>query len=155
MAFKKIEQVKKDKGFRLFDLIIYGAIIAIVAVLFITLFFTRNTQPLEGIRILVKEQAVFEYSFENDELGVVGDGVEVDREGVITVRISLDDGDFNVVEIDPAARTAKVTQANCKNRDCVYTAAITSANGIIYCSPHRVRIEPLNYKNNDGDHVII
>ena len=45
MSLKKIEQVKKDKGFRLFDLIIYGVIVLTVAVLFIVIFTTRDTDP--------------------------------------------------------------------------------------------------------------
>jgi len=43
MSLKKIQQVKKDKGFKIFDLIIYGIIILTVAVLFIAIFATRNT----------------------------------------------------------------------------------------------------------------
>ena len=51
MSLKKIEQVKEDKGFRLFDLIIYGIIVLTVAALFIAVFATRNTDTLTGVRI--------------------------------------------------------------------------------------------------------
>ena len=63
MSLKKIEQVKKDKGFKIFDLIIYGVIIITVAVLFIVVFTTRNTDPLTGIKVYVNSEIVFEYEF--------------------------------------------------------------------------------------------
>ena len=54
MSLKKIEQVKKDKGFKLFDLIIYGVVAVLVAVLFIVVFTTRDASPLTGVRIYLR-----------------------------------------------------------------------------------------------------
>ena len=65
MSLKKVEQVKADKGFKIWDLIIYGAIAVIVAVLFITLFAVRDTSPLKGIRVVLGNEVVYEYDFEN------------------------------------------------------------------------------------------
>ena len=51
MSLKKVRQTKADKGFKIWDLIVYGAIIALAVVLFIVVFTTRDTSPLSGIRI--------------------------------------------------------------------------------------------------------
>ncbi|MDE5666926.1 MAG: hypothetical protein K2I29_01655, partial [Clostridia bacterium] len=95
MSLKKIEQVKKDKGFRLFDLIIYGVIVLTVAVLFIVIFTTRDTDPLTGVRIFVDSQEVFSYEFGGEPTRSDGVTVEEDANG-ITVTIRTDD-DLNVV----------------------------------------------------------
>ena len=50
MSLKKIEQVKADKGFKIFDLIVYAVIIVSVAVAFTVLFTVRDDSPLSGIR---------------------------------------------------------------------------------------------------------
>ena len=50
MSLKKVEAVKKEKGFKILDLIVYGIILAIVVVLFIVVFATKNTDALSGDR---------------------------------------------------------------------------------------------------------
>ena len=44
MSLKKIEQVKKDRGFKIFDLIVYGAVIVAVIVSFVVIFTTKNSE---------------------------------------------------------------------------------------------------------------
>ena len=61
MSLKKIEQTKKDRWFRIFDLIIYGVIIISVAVLFIVMFTTQDKSKLTGVKIHLKSETVFEY----------------------------------------------------------------------------------------------
>ena len=143
MALKKIEQVKKDRGFRLFDIIIYGAVIVIVVVLFIVLFTTRNTGSLSGIRITAKAQVVFEYDFGEDRTLLVADGVTYEKAGSsITVTI-VSDGDKNVVLINTDKKTAKMIEANCKGKQCMYFAEMNDNSDFIYCSPHGLMVEPL------------
>ena len=141
MALKKIEQVKKDRGFKLFDIIIYGAIILIVVVLFIVLFTTRDSSSLTGIRITVKAEIVFEYEFGSTPQ--YSDIVTVEEDGKgITVTIETD-GDKNVVFIDKDKKTAKMIEANCKGKQCIYFAEMNDNSDFIYCSPHGLKVEPL------------
>ena len=143
MSLKKIEQVKKDRGFKLFDIIIYGAVIAIVVVLFIVLFATRDTSSLTGVQIFVKGEIVFEYEFGNDSPLYVSDGVIVEKDGnSITVTIQIDD-DKNVVFIDKSKKTAKMIEANCKGKQCMYFAEMNDNSDFIYCSPHGLKVVPL------------
>ena len=141
MALKKIEQVKKDRGFKLFDIIIYGAIILIVVVLFIVLFTTRDSSSLTGVRITVKAEIVFEYEFGSTPQ--YSDIVTVEEDGKgITVTIETD-GDKNVVFIDKDKKTAKMIEANCKGKQCIYFAEMNDNSDFIYCSPHGLKVEPL------------
>ena len=152
MSLKKIEQVKKDRGFKLFDIIIYGAVIAIVAVLFIVLFATRDASSLTGVKITVKGEAVFEYEF--GESPQYSDAVTVEEnDKEITVTIVSDD-DVNVVFIDKEKKTAKMIEANCKGRQCMYFAAMDDNSDFIYCSPHGVKVEPL-FKDLDNPNIKI
>lgn len=151
MSLKKIDEVKADKGFKLLDIIIYGIIIAIVAALFITLFATRDEGALRGIRIYVRSVAVFEYDFSNGSYNVLEDAFITVEEGTpLTVRVNTADGGYNLVQMDPVERTVKVVEADCGRLDCVYTPAISDNNGIIYCSPHFMRILPYDFENDDG-----
>jgi hypothetical protein len=147
MSLKKIEQVKKDKGFRLFDLIIYGVIVLTVAVLFIVIFTTRDTDPLTGVRIFVDSQEVFSYEFGGEPTRSDGVTVEEDANG-ITVTIRTDD-DLNLVYIDKSAKTVKMLEANCKGQQCMYFPVMDNNSKFIYCSPHRLRIEPYSVDLDD------
>ena len=146
MALKKIEQVKKDRGFKLFDIIIYGAVIVIVAVLFIVLFTTQDKSSLTGVQISVKGKVVFEYAF--GESPQYSDTVTVDEdEKGITVTV-ISDSDKNVIYIDKTKNTVKMIEANCKGKQCTYFMAMDNNSDFIYCSPHGLKVEPL-YKDLD------
>lgn len=155
MSLKKIGQVKADKGFKIWDLIIYGVIIALVAALFIAVFATRDDSPLRGIRIYSKGEAVFEYSFQSGKYEQLSQSVEITAEegdGVLLVTVKSDVG-YNKVEIKKSG-SVRVTDADCKNRDCVYSMEIKDNGGIIYCSPHGLRIVPYDFQS-DGPEVIV
>lgn len=142
MALKKIEQVKKDRGFKLFDIIIYGTVLVLVAVLFIVVFTTRNTNPLTGIKVTYKAQVVFEYEF-GGGIKTLSEQVELkeDDDG-ITLTIRTRD-DYNVIYISKTKKTVKMQDANCKGKQCLYFAEIKNNSGYIICEPHGIRVEPL------------
>ena len=107
MSLKKIQQVKKDRGFALFDLIIYGVLIAVVAALFVVVFTAFNREPLTGVRVSVRAEAVFEFTF-GGQLSVLSEDVTYDEDSKgITVTVQSDDG-FNVIYIDKQNRSVKM-----------------------------------------------
>lgn len=153
MSFKKVEQVKRDKGFKLPDLIIYIVTAALVAVLFILVFSTRNTDPLSGVRAYIAAEVVFEYDFENAPT-YDGERVEIKESGnILTATVKTGENDYNVMEIDKKARTVKVVEANCRGQQCVYMGTVKDNSGFIRCDAHRLRIEP--YTRNFDDPTII
>ncbi len=156
MSLKKIGEVKSDKGFKIWDLIIYGAILALVAVLFIVVFTTRDTSPLKGIRVYVSNEVVYEYNFEKGEGLKKSDCIETieDGEEKLIIKVNVKDGGYNVLEITKSGGV-KVTQANCgPTPDCVYTPEIKNSGGSIYCSPHMIKIVPYGF-DVDGGTVIM
>lgn len=153
MSLKKVTQVKKDRGFKIFDLIVYGAVVLLVAVLFIVWFTVSDRTPLSGVRVCVDDRAVFEYDFEKDEYKNLDEKIVTnvdDKENTLTVTVVPHAGERNVIVIDKKG-TVTVTEANCYGKDCKYMPDIKDNSGIIYCSPHKLRIEPLNYE--DGGNV--
>ena len=153
MSLKKIEQVKADKGFRLFDLIIYGAIAAIVVVLFIVIFVTRDTSPLRGISVRLGNNAVFEYDFENGKYSDYDENIVVinedtDENLVITV---YSDGGYNKISINKSGKV-KVVEADCRHKDCKLPT-ITDNNTVIHCMTHSLIIEPYGF-DVDNDIII-
>lgn len=153
MSLKKIEQVKADKGFKIADLFIYGAVLVLVVALFIAVFLIRDNSPLTGIRIYVANRVVYEYDFSEGQISCDYACVQVEEgAGKLTLTISANGG-YNSVEIDKSGKV-KVTSADCGKRDCVYTPALSDKSGIIYCSPHQLKIVPYDY-DLDGGTIIM
>lgn len=154
MSLKKVEQAKKDRGFRIFDLIVYGAIVVVIAVLFIVIFSVRDKSPLKGICVYIDSAAVFRYNFEEDEPVVLTeDGsvvIEKNNSTELVVNFYTGGSGYNVMTVNKTARSVSLTDANCRGRECVYTAAIKDNNGIIYCAPHKLKIEPSDYEPDNG-----
>ena len=149
MSLKKVDEVKADKGFKIWDLVIYGAIAALVVALFIALFETRDSSPLKGIQISVKGEVVYEYDFEKGEVSRA-DCVQTQSEegSLITLRVEAGGG-YNIIEVNKNG-WVRVTDADCSSKDCVYTPKITDSGGIIYCHPHALRIIPYDYDIDNG-----
>ncbi len=151
MSLKKVSQVKADKGFKICDLIVYFAIVIIIAVIFIAVFVTKDAGPLKGIRIYSAENLVFEYDFTSGEYKNLSPETVTAESGENKLVIKIiSNGGYNVACIDTKERTVKVIEADCGKRDCVYTAAITDSGGMIYCSPHRLRILPFDFETDDN-----
>ena len=152
MNLKKVKEVKKDKGFKLFDLIIYGVIAVFVAVLFTVIFTTQNKTPIAGVRICVAAEVVFEYEFGGEPS--YKDGLDVEENGnSLTVTVHADNG-YNKVYIDKLTKTVKVIEADCRGKQCMYFAPIENNSQLIYCSPHALRIEPLINDFNNPDIIM-
>lgn len=157
MSLKKIEQIKqRDRGFKLSDLIIYGAILALTAALFIAVFVKKDGSPLKGIKIFVTNSVVYEYDFEKGEISRNADFVEVNEQSAerIELKITADSGKYNVVEINVSGRTVSVTDANCPKKDCKFTPAIRDNGGFIYCLSHGVKILPYKFDPDNGNIIM-
>lgn len=151
MSLKKVEQAKQDRGFRKGDLIVYGVLALLIAVMFFAVFFTRDTRPLQGVGIYVDNALVLEYDFAEDEAKSLSETVEILRNDGerLTVKVVVKGG-YNILEFDKAVRSVTVTDADCGSRDCVAMRDITDNSGIIYCSPHRLTILPVGYDPDSG-----
>lgn len=152
MSLKKVEEVKADKGFRIFDLVIYGVVAVLIAVVFIAVFLTRDNDPFDGVRVYVRNECVYEYEF-GEGGKVLKDTVEeVVEDGKVTVTVNIAGDGHNVFEIDLEKRSVSMVKADCSiSPDCVYMPAITDNNKFISCEPHQLMILPLNYNRDNPD----
>ena len=160
MSLKKVQQVKEDKLFRLWDILVYGVIIAVIVVLFVVFVFSSGGGTATGIEVYYDGALAFYYSFETDEYEIsLKDNIAISEnsDGALTVIFCTDDGNlqdplnYNKIEIDKTARTASVTEADCSNtKECVNSAAIpNSFNLPITCVVHRLVITSTDY-TDDG-----
>lgn len=151
MSLDQVNKVKQDRGFKKWDVVVYAAVAALAAALFIAVFAVRDGSALEGVAIYVDNVLVFDYDFAEDTYHIADEsGVSVEEEDGKLQVIVTTDGGYNTVEIEKSG-AVRVTDADCGNKACVYMAAITDNGGIIYCSPHRLKIVPYSYDPDDGN----
>lgn len=150
MSLKKAAQVRADRGFKLWDLLIYGVIAAAVAALFLTVFLSSDGGGLNGIRVYIVNTAVLDYDFERDEYTVYDDeriAVEENSSDTLVFVVYAGNG-YNRVKVDKSG-SVSVIEADCRSRDCVYTPSIKDSGSFIYCSPHGVKIMPYDFGDID------
>lgn len=157
MSLKKVKQVKADKGFRIWDLAVYGALVALIVVLFFVFVFKGGTPAQDGTPALssvtitsgfgFEQRTVCTYDFVNDELTIS------DPE-VITVNSSNEEGieltfhyhgqaegNHNTIYIDIVNDSVRVTEADCRNKDCVAFPPINNNSSMpITCLTHELII---------------
>lgn len=167
MSLKKVEQAKRDKFFRLWDLLVYGIVVLLIVVFFIAVFFIDSDDSF--IEARYDGELAFTYSFDSDELEIaLDDNVRIQSEDgdALTLVFCTDGGSYeegalsgyNIIEIDKSARTVRVTGTDCSNsRDCM---SMSIGGGpvsvIIYCAPHNLVIQPsTNFDGGGSDEIPI
>ena len=63
MSLSRVEQVKKRKPFALWDLVVYGALAALIVILFAVFVFTADKTPLTGVKIEREGSILYTYTF--------------------------------------------------------------------------------------------
>lgn len=160
MAIKKIGQIKQSRWFRVWDLIVYGAVAVIIAALFLAVFLTRDKSAPDGFKISCDGREVFVYSFAEDKYESLSPskiGVEEENGEKLVFTVYTDDGNgYNKIEVNKVKKTVRVIDANCSaHKDCVYTPAITGGSSAIVCPPHGMIITPLGTAKDDDGNIII
>lgn len=159
MSLKKIGQVKEEKYFRIWDLLVYGIIALMIAALFLTVFLTKDNTPSEGFTVRRSDKIIFTYYYASGdyEADLTDGTVEIGEEdgGKLYVTFYTPDGSgYNVILIDKVEKSVKVVDADCSShKDCVYTPAIDDNSSIISCPPHRLLIEPLGRETDDPQEI--
>ncbi|MGN0808322.1 MAG: NusG domain II-containing protein [Candidatus Coproplasma sp.] len=150
MSFKKIEQVRKTKYFKPWDILLYGIIALVIAALFLTVFLSSDKTSANGFTIRQADKIVFTYYFDSDryEYSLTDGIITVDSEDESSLNLTVyaqDKSGFNKIRVDKANRSVAVVDADCSlfRKDCVHTPALTDGSSIISCLPHNMYIEPL------------
>lgn len=155
MSLEKIDKIKADKGFKLADLIIYAAIAVIIVAVFLAVFLTRDSGELSGISVSVNDNEIFTYSFSSRKYEVLDDeriGQIEENDEILYIEIFCDKG-YNVLKIDIADGVVSISDADCRGGDCLYQK-IENNSGMIYCSPHRLRVVPYGFDGDDGNIIV-
>ena len=153
MSLKKIEQIKKGKWVRVWDIVAYAVITVAIVALILALTLGRDRSALEGFTVAYKGETVLTYNFSSGEMKVLAEDNVAVEEGkdVILITFSTDDKKgYNKISVNTAERTVRVEESNCStHKDCVYTPALkNNSSAPIICTPHGLSISPLVYMDD-------
>ena len=112
MSLKKVGQAKKDRFFKIWDILIYGVILLAVAALFLAVTFGYNRSALDGVEVYYNNNLAFSYDFDSDEYSVLlPQNIAVSDGGdELEITFCTDGGsaeehtDYNLILIDKSAR---------------------------------------------------
>lgn len=156
MSLKKIDEIKNSKWFSIWDLVAFGVIIITAVALILSFTIGRDKSQLGGFSVSFRGEQVLTYEFGKDPRILDSGRVTVEEaEGGFTVRFTTDNGGYNLIYVDTAAKTVDVTESNCSaHKDCVHTAKLTNnSSAPIICTVHGLTVAPLKYVD-DGNIII-
>ncbi len=160
MSLKETKQVRKNKFFTRWDSVVYIVLAAAIALSFIVLFFVSSGQaPLDHLEIRSRGERIAVYTFEDGSLQPMAgceDRFRTEEDGTDTLLIYIytEDGGYNLLAVDNAARTADMRDADCSSgKDCTYMH-IGRAGQTIVCVPHSLVIEGFGGEDDDSGIVI-
>jgi hypothetical protein len=149
MSLKKIEQVKADKGFRIWDIVVYCIVVIAILVLFYIFIFSADNSEITSFSIYYvdgsKKNEVFNYNFDSKKYNVLSDEhieiVEENSDGmVIYFYVDETKAESNKIIISQSERYVMVESANCSTQECVKFGKLTTNNQSIACVPHSYMI---------------
>lgn len=162
MSQTKIEQVKKTKYFKPWDILVYGIILLIIAALFLVVFLTGDKTSANGFTIRQGEKVVFTYYFDTDryEYSLTDGRIKIESENESSLILTVytkDKGGFNKVKVDKLNNSVEVTDADCSllRKDCVHTPSLKDNSSVISCLPHEMYIEPLIKRVDNPEEIPI
>lgn len=155
MSQKKISQVILDKGFRFFDIVVYGCIILMTIIFFCVFVFFKGEKHFDGIQILYRGECIFTYEFASDHYVILADDfIEIISKDQLCfeVKIYSAENEYNIICIDKQHECVYMLDANCSFRkDCVHMNALSCDNLVpISCVPHAILIVALDYTVDNG-----
>lgn len=161
MSLNKVNSVKTDKGFKIWDLIIYAVLAVVIVALFIALNFALDKSAVSEFTVYYGDDAVYVYSFETNEGTVIDEkhiqeNQETDQ-GLYLTFYGADSSEYNIIYIDKTEKSVNVTDANCSTfkKDCVYTVKITDKSQLITCMPHGMKIQPNGYEIDPDAPIVV
>ena len=149
---KNVQFAKKDKPFKVLDVMVYIAVVLVILVLFYVFLFNSQDAPMQVVNVIDDQtgETLFTYNFVRNEYAIydtinnwtvevtkTDDGLEV------TFKREIDgEQHFNTMKINKKDVTVEMVDSLCGyHKDCVRNfPAIERAGGAIVCSPNRLKI---------------
>ena len=151
MKIERIKTVKESKIWRPWDLVIYGAILLVVAVAFIVIA-AKNSSNKEiiGVEISYKSEVIGVYTLQGGWLqyAEVATIKITESKDEAVIKITTERG-YNELTVKKATGHAYMTSADCSGEDCT-KMKIEKSSDVIICVPHGITVKPLS----DGETYI-
>ena len=153
----RLQEIKKRGFFSGWDALVYAVLLLFALALFLVFALGADRRAVEGFAVYCDGEQVYTYSFTKG--GTVAEGWEENVSQVTegeTVRVTVrTGGGYNVLTIDLANKSAKMTDADCsRGKDCTHMAAIARRDGVIVCVPHALKVLALGGAE-DYDHPAV
>lgn len=151
-AVSNVQYAKKDKPFKVLDVMVYICVVLVILVLFFVFILNTDSVEMRVINAVDDKtgETLFTYNFVRNEYQIyastTGWTVEVNTtDDGLTVTFTREiDGEqhFNTIKIDRKAVTVEMVDSLCGyHQDCVRNfSAIEHSGGAIVCSPNRLKI---------------
>lgn len=155
--------VKNDRAFRFGDALVYVLLLVLIVVLFVVFVFTRTTTAIKTVKIIstTTGQTLFTYDAQTNVYSTATTQdyqIDVDdSDSQLVVTITLKDSNTqrsNTATITKGDNVSvKMTDSQCGlHQECVRNfPAITSADGVIVCSPNGLKITT----SDTADYILI
>ena len=153
-ALANVQHAKKDKPFKVLDVMVYLVVVLLILVLFYVFVFDTSNTQLQIVNVIDDEtgETLFIYNVTRGEYSInennsSGWTIEVEQTGggvVVTLTRQVGgEQHFNKLTITRGRKpSVKMTDSICGfHKDCVRNfPAITRSGGAIVCSPNRLKI---------------
>lgn len=147
------EELKVRKPFEFNDIFLYSFILMLCLALFL-FFIPRSSASSDGFKIIWDGKTVFSLSYADNSYNVDDSfpyELLVDTEkSTVTIFFSEDKSEYNLLSYDLSEKSVKVVESSCSDtKECTRIPAVKNDNGAIYCTPHKIKIVSLSYKQGD------
>ena len=148
MKKRKAIDLNNAPAFSAWDIPVYAITLIVVALLFLFFVILPTPNANEGFSLFVDGKKIANYKYGEYSVQILDDAFQTNvvydkTQSTITIYLSSDKVDYNVLKIDERDKTVKVIDANCSvSKDCVYTPSLKSGSAIV-CAPHKLKILPL------------
>lgn len=145
------KKIKSKKAFELYDVFLYLVVVVFIFSLFLGVFLKKD-ERLDGFKIEVNNQVVFKCDFDKNSYEI-SEGYEnhvIIEHNSVTVYFNDQKTDFNIIVYNPTEKTVIVQESTCSStKDCTKSPALKSGDGVIICSPHKLKVLPLSLEISD------
>ncbi len=147
MSRKTIENIKTNKPFMWWDILVYVLLALLVVGLFWGIVWSKDNDKITAVEIVQNDIVILTYDFATDEMKTYSSFVKVDTtsHGYMVTVTNQDGKGFNKMAINIYEKSVDVVDANCsRSKECMHTRPITHNTDSIICMPHSLIIRAVS-----------
>ena len=145
------DRLKNSKPFHVLDISIYLVIALVVFVLFLGFVIiphSNSNAQSKGFTVELDGKTIITYYYGTDSFDINNDFIplitksKTENGFELTIYTSTNKDGFNLLTINEKQKTVKMTDSDCRSKQCTYLHEIGN-NGIIFCAPRSLKISPI------------